>query len=196
MREMLVEWKELIAGILLSLVVSTGAFAQHTHKTNQRYNRSSEEVVEALAVYAEQLPKMNPITGLEPIDPKDFTITIYKPKMCGCCSAWIKHVKKAGFNVDVKSVIDLNGVEPRQVVPEYFHACHTSEVNGYIIEGHVPPEDIIRLLTEQVEATGIAVPDMPWGSPGMAKRGHKVDYDVFLFHEDGRQALYSSYEEE
>jgi hypothetical protein len=78
-------------------------------------------------------------------------------------------------------------------IPQAMMSCHTGEIDGYAIEGHVPPADIRRLLSERPDATGLAVPDMPYGSPGMGPEDRREAYDVFLIRRDGSTEVFSRY---
>jgi len=112
----------------------------------------------------------------------DPTITVTKDPNCGCCSGWVEHLRQAGFAVEVRDVPDVNRVKARLGVPSDLAACHTAEVSGYVIEGHVPASALRRLLGEKPNAKGLAVAGMPVGSPGMEVPGTPPDtYDVILF---------------
>lgn len=114
-------------------------------------------------------------------------IKVSKDPSCGCCSAWIDHVRAAGFSADVVDLSDMNPLKARLGVPRALTSCHTAEVAGYVIEGHVPAEAIQRLLLEKPQARGLAVPGMPVGSPGMEVPGTTPDtYDVILFGPSGQ----------
>lgn len=97
------------------------------------------------------------------------TVEVYKSPTCGCCDKWVDHMEEYGFTVITK---DVGNKEIRRKVglSESLGSCHTALVNGYVIEGHVPAPDIIRFLKEKPDALGLAVPDMPHGSPGMEGR--------------------------
>jgi hypothetical protein len=119
-------------------------------------------------------------------------ITVYKDPSCGCCSAWADHLKAAGFAVTVHEVADVSAHKRRLGVPQRLASCHTAVVDGYTVEGHVPAADIKRLLLERPKATGLAVPGMPHGSPGM-ETGKREPYDVLLFDKAGKTTVYRSY---
>lgn len=109
-------------------------------------------------------------------------ITVSKDPNCGCCSGWVEHLLAAGFQTMANDVGDLPSVKARLGVPDELYSCHTAEIDGYVIEGHVPASAIRRLLVERPTATGLAVPGMPIGSPGMEVPGAPNDtYDVVLF---------------
>ena len=116
----------------------------------------------------------------------DGAITVHKDPTCGCCSGWVRHLQQAGFTVNVVESGGLEAVKSRLGVPHDLAACHTAEVDGFVVEGHVPATAVRRLLTERPSARGLAVPGMPVGSPGM-EGGEPEAYDVFLFGPNGRQ---------
>lgn len=111
---------------------------------------------------------------------------VHKDPNCGCCEKWIEHVRAAGFTVDVRNESDMNPIKERLGVPYGKGSCHTAEVGGYVIEGHVPAEDILRLLAEKPDARGLTVPGMPAGSPGMELPDGRVQaYAVELIARNG-----------
>lgn len=113
-------------------------------------------------------------------------IRVHKDPNCGCCSGWLDHLEAAGFGVAVQEAANLREIRKRLGVPDDLAACHTAEAGGYVIEGHVPAAAIQRLLKERPVATGVAVPGMPVGSPGM-EGGTPERYAVVLFGPDGRR---------
>jgi hypothetical protein len=117
-------------------------------------------------------------------------VTVYKSPSCGCCGAWVTHLRANGFSVAVEDVEDLAAVKQRLGVPAPLQSCHTATVDGYVVEGHVPAVDIRRLLTERPGATGLAVPGMPIGSPGMEQADRREPYVTTLFGPDG-QSIYA-----
>jgi len=110
------------------------------------------------------------------------TIVVNKDPNCGCCSGWVEHLRAAGFDARVNDLNDLAPLKARLVIPSALASCHTAEIDGYVIEGHVPASAIRRLLSERPAATGLAVPGMPVGSPGMEVPGSPDEtYNVILF---------------
>ena len=122
-------------------------------------------------------------------------VKVWKSPTCGCCKDWITHLEANGFSVTSYDV--GNGdARARLGMPVRFGSCHTAEVDGYAIEGHVPAREIHRLLDEKPEAIGLSVPAMPRGSPGMdgpAYRGVRDPYDVLLIGPDGTASVFQSY---
>lgn len=117
-------------------------------------------------------------------------LTVYKTPTCGCCSKWIDHVEKSGFEVEVRDVQRLDLTKAAYQVPGNLRSCHTAIVDGYVIEGHVPAEDVKRLLASRPNVAGIAVAGMPIGSPGM-EGGTPQPYDVIVFHKSGEQEIFA-----
>ena len=93
--------------------------------------------------------------------------TVYKSPTCGCCGVWATYMKKEGYQVLTEDVVDMSTVKERLEVPYELESCHTSEIAGYVVEGHVPNEAIEKLLSEKPDIKGIGMAGMPSGSPGM-----------------------------
>ncbi|MDG2332655.1 MAG: DUF411 domain-containing protein [Myxococcota bacterium] len=117
---------------------------------------------------------------------------VYKSPTCGCCTAWIEHLEENGFEVSSKDIPDVGPVKRMNGVPAGMSSCHTAIIGGYFVEGHVPAEDIERLLRERPEIAGLAVPRMPIGSPGM-EGPNPEPYSVFAIKEDGSTAIFSTH---
>ena len=114
-------------------------------------------------------------------------LEVAKTPTCGCCDAWVRHMAEAGFDVLPRNLDSsaLNRLKiAAGIVPETA-SCHTAMVEGYVVEGHVPAEDVRRLLAERPDAVGIAVPGMPIGSPGMEMGDETEPYEVLLIRRDG-----------
>jgi hypothetical protein len=121
---------------------------------------------------------------------------VYKNATCGCCGAWVDHMKHHGFELTTNNVDNLQPIKEKVGVPFGMGSCHTAEIGGYFIEGHVPAEEVKRLLAEKPKAKGLTVPAMPIGSPGM-ESGDRVDpYEVLLVHEDGTTSVWAKYPKE
>lgn len=126
----------------------------------------------------------------------DPEIHVLKDPDCGCCGAWIEVLEAAGFRVTVElaAAADLMRYKAENGIPEEMSACHTARIAGYVIEGHVPVAEIRRLLDERPDAIGLAVPGMPWGSPGMGPESEREAYDVFLIDRDGGTTVFRRYD--
>lgn len=122
---------------------------------------------------------------------RPIAITMYKSPTCGCCAAWGDHMKANGFVVTVRDLDNLAPIKAEAGVPARLQSCHTAIVQGYAIEGHVPADLVKKLLAEKPRATGLAVPGMPVGAPGMEQGTTKQAYDVLLFDAQGRTTVYA-----
>lgn len=122
-------------------------------------------------------------------------IDVAKTSSCGCCLAWIDHLKENSFSVTSKNMAMgsltrfklENGISPKTA------SCHTAKIEGYTIEGHVPTREIRRLLIERPDAIGLSVPGMPIGSPGMDFSDDREAFDVLLIRQDGSTETFASY---
>jgi hypothetical protein len=126
--------------------------------------------------------------------PKPVPILVHKDPNCGCCSAWADRMESTGdFTVTLINAEDMAAVKARLRVPLELASCHTTEAAGYVIEGHVPAADILRLLREKPsDIIGLAVPGMPAGSPGMeTPDGRRDAYEVIAFTTGGRQSVFA-----
>lgn len=117
---------------------------------------------------------------------------VYKGAACGCCGKWIEHLRAGGFEVRAHDVPDLAASRAKLGVPAALGSCHTARIGGYLVEGHVPAQDIRRLLADRPRAAGLAVPGMPQSAPGM-DAGSNDPYEVLLFQPDGGRLVYRRY---
>ncbi|MHB1096026.1 MAG: DUF411 domain-containing protein [Gemmatimonadaceae bacterium] len=117
-------------------------------------------------------------------------VTLYSEQECPCCHKWAAHMEANGFTVTTVIVADVGVTKDELKVPAALHSCHTAKIGGYIVEGHVPANEIRRFLSERSAERGIAVPGMPGGSPGM-ESDPKVPYEVLAFHADGTTRVFA-----
>ncbi len=124
-------------------------------------------------------------------------IHVIKNPQCGCCTAWIKILIDKGFNVtsEDRSGSLLTEFKIESGVPNYMMSCHTAKIDGYFIEGHVPAREIKRLMADRPDALGLAVPAMPYGSPGMGPEDEREAYDVYIISADGTAEVFQHYAE-
>lgn len=122
-------------------------------------------------------------------------IHVVKGRGCECCEAWVDYLREQGFTVtdEVSMGTLLIKYKLDHGIPEKAFSCHTGTVDGYALEGHVPAADIRRLLAERPDAAGLAVPGMPYGSPGMGSEDERDAYEVLLVRRDGSLDVYASY---
>ena len=130
------------------------------------------------------------VAGAEPL-----TVTVKKTASCGCCKAWVDHLKGSGYRVKTENVImsQLMSFKLKHGIGPKHASCHTARIGGYTIEGHVPAREIARLLKERPDAIGLSVPGMPIGSPGMEVGDQRDAYDVLLIKKDGTTEVFAHY---
>ena len=119
-------------------------------------------------------------------------LTVYKSPTCGCCANWVEYMKENGFTASVTNLPDVSPIKAKHHVPARLVSCHTTLVGGYVIEGHVPVEDVRRLLKEKPAIVGLAAPGMPAGSPGMDMPGAPA-YDVIAFDKSGATKVFATH---
>jgi len=117
-------------------------------------------------------------------------VLVYKTPTCGCCSKWVGHMERAGFEVETRDLNNLASIKSQYGVQRSFSSCHTAIVDGYIVEGHVPPVYVQQLLKERPDVKGITVPGMPIGSPGM-EGPNPQPYDVLSFDAEGNTTVFA-----
>jgi hypothetical protein len=119
-------------------------------------------------------------------------LTVYKSASCGCCGKWVDYVRANGFAPTVHDEENMDAIKDDMGVPKAVRSCHTAVVGKYVIEGHVPVEDIRRLLEDHPAVAGVAAPGMPKSAPGMAVPGAATErYDVLTFTPDGHTAVFA-----
>lgn len=132
------------------------------------------------------------VAQLAVADLKIPVMTVYKSPSCVCCGKWIHEMRGNGFRVDVVDQIDVTPTKHQLGVPDAATSCHTAKIGTYVIEGHVPAADIVRLLAEQPAVVGIAAPGMPSGAPGM-ENGTRDHYTVVSFDRVGTMTAFASH---
>lgn len=175
----------------LIIIISLGFFlvgctsvTEKSSTNSDKQERQSEVSPNSAEINQNKVPDIN---GKE--------ITVYKSPTCGCCTGWESHLSKAGFKVTSKPTENMTEIRNQFGVPDKMKSCHTAVVDGYIIEGHVPADDVKKLLeTRPTDVTGLAAPGMPQNSPGMQPEGAKPSgYDVLSFDRQGNSKVFTSY---
>lgn len=120
---------------------------------------------------------------------------VAKTPTCGCCQKWVEHMSRAGFSLEPRNMTsgELMRHKLKLGLSAAQASCHTAEIGGYVIEGHVPADDVKRLLAERPDAIGLSVPDMPVGSPGMEAGDAREAYEVLLIKRDGSTAVFAKH---
>lgn len=121
-------------------------------------------------------------------------IVVYRSASCGCCSKWVAHLKKHNFKVQDNVLDDVQQIKDKYGINRSLASCHTAIIDGYIVEGHVPAQDIISMLKENKDIKGLTVPGMVVGTPGMEMGNKKSPFKVMSFNKGGEMELYKSYE--
>jgi hypothetical protein len=170
-------WSLFAAGAALVVAGSTMQFGSTSEP-------AAEPIGAAGALETAALPTPNPDLPV---------VHVWKSPTCGCCAAWVAHMREAGFQVEVEDVVDVTPHKVEHGVAPELQSCHTALVEGYALEGHVPAQDVLRLLDERPQVTGLAVPGMPTGSPGMEMGGRVDRYDVVAFTRGGGTSVWSSH---
>jgi hypothetical protein len=143
---------------------------------------------------AASAPATRAVASILEAAPGEDVIQVYKSPTCGCCGDWVEHLREHGFAVEVIDQPNMTAVKNELGLPRDMASCHTARIAGYLVEGHVPAEDIQRLLDERPAVAGLAVPGMPVGSPGMEVEGRAADpYEVLAFERDGSTSVWASY---
>ena len=126
-------------------------------------------------------------------DQKPGEIEVWKSSGCGCCGLWVEHLRNAGYTVKTNDTASgiLARIKKQAGLKPDLQSCHTAKAGGYVIEGHVPAEDVARLLKDKPDAVGLTVPGMPLGSPGMDTGPEKEPYEVLLVKKDGSTEVFA-----
>ena len=122
-------------------------------------------------------------------------LIVNRTETCGCCGAWVERMNSAGLRTEVNYVDEeaLGLIKTQLGISAELSSCHTATIGSYFIEGHVPAEDIFKLLTEKPNARGLSVPGMPIGSPGMEMGNNKEPFDTLLVFENGKTQVFNSH---
>ena len=121
-------------------------------------------------------------------------MTVYRSPSCGCCGAWIEHATKHGFIIKDIKTESIAALKQKYQIPPELVSCHTAIIDGYVIEGHVPADDIKRFLAQKPQETGLAVPGMPLGTPGMEAGNLKQPFQVLVFSDRGEVQVFKEYQ--
>ncbi len=179
----------LFGGLFLALVVVVAGFVWYASPD------SGAELDRASVVLSQD--GSSPAVAMERTawsEGEPLEITVYMSPTCGCCGEWVTHLEEHGFEVETRLREDMFTVKESFSIPRPLASCHTGLVNGYLVEGHVPAEDIKSFLQDAPDdARGLTVPAMPIGSPGMEMEGREDPYDVLIMRQDGRTTVFASH---
>ena len=175
------------------------------NRTKQALNSDTEMADKSmLTIYGRKsiwivISTLSLLAGCDTADDQDriamrSTMIVYKSPTCGCCEKWVDHMEQVGFTIKVEDRQDLSVVKSQHNISSEIQSCHTAVIDGYFFEGHVPADDVKRLLTEKpADAAGLLVPGMPVGSPGMEMDGRHDPYQVMLVTKQGEIRIYSQH---
>ncbi len=130
----------------------------------------------------------------EPAYSETTEMTVYRSPSCGCCGGWIEHAQRHGFKVKDIKTEDMEALKQKYKLPTQLASCHTTIIDGYVMEGHIPVDDIKRFLTKKPELAGLTVPGMPIGTPGMEARDVKQPFQVLSFNDRGKVEVFKEYQ--
>ena len=121
-------------------------------------------------------------------------VTVYRSPYCSCCEGWVEHMQKHGFKIkdDIKTE-EMEAIKQEYKVPQQMTSCHTAIIDGYVMEGHVPADDIKRFIAQSPKQNGLSVPAMPSGTPGMEMGNQKDPFAVVSFNRDGEAEIFQEY---
>jgi hypothetical protein len=155
-------------------------------------NISRRELLATLTRTAVSMLALGAVLPAEALAEGAVPLTVYKDPSCGCCTKWVEHLRAAGLQPVVHDRSDMDALKDSLGVPASLRSCHTAVAGKYVIEGHVPASDLKRLVaTAPRGILGIAVPDMPAGSPGMEMSGRRDRYDVVAFSTNGKTTVFA-----
>lgn len=127
------------------------------------------------------------------LDSSSLQMTVYRSPYCSCCEGWIDHLKQQGFQINDIKTEEIEAIKQKYHVPDSLASCHTGLINGYVMEGHVPGDDIQRFLKQKLNVVGLTVPQMPVGTPGMEMGGKKDPFSVLAFNKKGEVEVFKHY---
>jgi hypothetical protein len=176
-------WKGLATGVAIGVIV-IGGIALVSGSRDSAGARSAPALAPTAAAEA-----TSPATAVALANPSPRTVTVYKSASCGCCKLWVEYMRQNGYTVVTHDVENLDRVLAANGVPKSMESCHTALIGGYVVEGHVPVEDVRRMLAERPKIVGLSVPGMIQGPPGMP--GDAPPYEVLAFDATGATAVYA-----
>ena len=122
-------------------------------------------------------------------------MTVYRSPTCGCCGVWVEHAQQHGFKIEDIKTEEMEILKQKHNIPSELASCHTSIIDGYVMEGHIPADDIKRFLAEKPDdLVGLAVPGMPIGTPGMEAKDIKQPFQVLAFDNQGQVEVFNEYQ--
>ncbi|HYH79668.1 MAG TPA: DUF411 domain-containing protein [Longimicrobium sp.] len=180
-----------VRALLVSAAVSAFAITAACGKTGEA-SRPQGSAAQAPGAGSAATPAAGSAVAQAPASAQLPLAVVYKSPTCGCCNAWVTHMRQSGFRVETHDTTNVDPIKDQGHVPQNGRSCHTALVGGYVIEGHVPADLVKKLLAEKpTDVAGLTVPGMVTGSPGM-EGPNPQHYDVIAFSRDGQTRVYAS----
>ena len=182
-----------VTSIAIATVLGGAYYLSSTPKTNNTISVSNNSAKSLDIAQAALVSTWDKET--EPNYSGTRDITVYRSPSCGCCGIWLEHAQKHGFKVKDVKTEEMETLKQKYNVPPELASCHTTIVDGYVMEGHIPVDDIKRFLTEKPKNfAGLAVPGMPLGSPGMEAGDMKQPFQVLAFNKEGKVEVFQEHQ--
>lgn len=169
---------------LLGLVYLTISQGDNQALTNSSRVTDTSENISYVSVWERET---------EPAYSGTTEMTVYRSPDCGCCGVWVEHAKQHGFQIKDVKTESMEALKQKYNIPTELASCHTTIIDGYVMEGHIPADDIKRFLTEKPQMAGLAVPGMPIGTPGMEAREIKQPFQLLAFNHQGEIEVFKEY---
>lgn len=181
---------------IASLVIAVVAGGTFYLTSTQRGNKT---VINNNSVVAQDNPHQHTLINVwdketEPNYSGITEMTVYRSPSCGCCGVWVEHALKHGFQIKDIKTEEMEALKQKYKIPTELASCHTTIIDGYVMEGHIPADDIKRFLSEKPQLAGLAVPGMPIGTPGMEARDIKQPFQVLAFNHKGEIEVFKEYQ--
>ena len=179
-----------IASIAIAAVVGGTMYLSSTPDGNKTFSHNSAVAQDVNAVALASVWDQE----TEPDYSGTLEMTVYRSPSCGCCGVWIEHAKKHGFKIKDIKTESIEALKQKYNVPPQLVSCHTTIIDGYVMEGHIPADDIKRFLGQKPDLAGLAVPRMPLGTPGMEAGDLKQPFQVLAFNDKGEVEVFNEYQ--
>jgi hypothetical protein len=192
------DWMSKLLRYLLAVIVTTGVVATTYVGFNLLHKEDSVTASNYPQVLADNSTSLlNVSLWDKPIESYSGTkdMIVYRSPSCGCCGAWVEHMQKHGFNIkaDIKTD-EMEAIKQKYNLPQDLASCHTAIIDGYVMEGHIPADDMKRFLKQKPQVAGLAVPGMPLGTPGMESGDRKQPFTIMAFDKSGAVTVFKEYQ--
>jgi hypothetical protein len=181
-----------ITSVTIAGVVVGGTYLASTQGNNNTVSNSNLAIAQENPHQATLISVWDKET--EPNYSGTREMTVYRSPSCGCCGGWIEQAKKHGFKIEDIKTQEMEALKQKYNVPPELASCHTTVIDGYVMEGHIPADDIKRFLTQKPDVAGLAVPGMIIGTPGMEAKDIKQPFQVLAFNEKGETEVFKEYQ--